>query len=74
MINLRTRTGYSFRTCNGPIDKIISDCKQDSMGICDMGTWGHFAFDSACRKAEKKPIFGVELAIYEDATDKVNSQ
>ena len=32
------------------------------MGICDMGTWGHVAFDSACRKAEKKPIFGVELA------------
>ena len=71
MINLRTRTEYSFRTAYGPIDKIISDCK-DSMGICDMGTWGHVAFDSACRKAEKKPIFGVELAVVEDATDEVN--
>ena len=70
MINLRTRTEYSFRTAYGPIDKIISDCKQGSMGICDMGTWGHVAFDSACRKAEKKPIFGVELAVVEDATDR----
>ena len=70
MINLRTRTEYSFRTAYGPIDKIISDCKQDSMGICDMGTWGHVAFDSACRKAEKKPIFGVELAVVEDATER----
>ena len=53
MINLRTRTEYSFRTAYGPIDKIISDCKQDSMGICDMGTWGHVAFDSALQKGRR---------------------
>ena len=33
MINLRTRTEYSLELAYGPIDKIISDCKQDSMGI-----------------------------------------
>ena len=47
MINLEQGLNILLGIAYGPIDKIISDCKHDSMGICDMGTWGHVAFDPA---------------------------
>ena len=40
------------------------------MGIVDSGTWGHVPFNNACKKAGIKPIFGVEIAIVEDATER----
>jgi DNA polymerase III alpha subunit len=68
MINLRNRTEYSFREVYGPIDKVIAACgKEEAIGICDRhGTWGHVEFSKACKKAGKKPILGVELAVVED--------
>tara|TARA_R110000782_G_scaffold5657_6_gene19571 strand:- start:597 stop:3410 length:2814 start_codon:yes stop_codon:yes gene_type:complete len=66
MINVRARTEYSFRKAYGPLSKVIEACEGDTIGIADSGTWGHVAFNSACREAGKKPLFGVEIPVVGD--------
>ena len=70
MLNVKLRTEYSFRKAYGPIEKVIKKADGDAIGIADSGTWGHVAFSKACKKAGKKPLFGVEISIVEDATDR----
>ena len=70
MIHLRTRTEYSFRKAYGRINDVIESCPEKSLGIADSGTWGHVAFSKACKKAGKKPLFGAEIAIVEDAKER----
>ena len=70
MINVRLRSEYSFRKAFGPINKVVETTEGDVMGISDSGTWGHVAFSKACKKAGKKPLFGVEIPIVEDATER----
>ena len=67
MLQLKTRSEYSFRTAYGPVEKIVEVCDGDSIGICDAGTWGHVAFQRACKEAGKKPLYGVEIAFVDDA-------
>jgi DNA-directed DNA polymerase III PolC len=69
MLQIRTRTEYSFRKAYGPINNLI-DMADKAMGIADQGTWGHVAFNNACKKKNIKPIFGVEIAVVEDAKDR----
>ena len=69
MLHIRTRTEYSFRKAYGPINNLV-EIAGEAMGIVDSGTWGHVPFNNACKKAGIKPIFGVEIAIVEDATDR----
>tara|TARA_A100001515_G_scaffold144223_1_gene147646 strand:- start:1474 stop:4284 length:2811 start_codon:yes stop_codon:yes gene_type:complete len=69
MLHIRTRTEYSFRKAYGPIDSLMS-ISGEAMGIADAGTWGHVAFNNACKKAKVKPLFGVEIAVVEDAKDR----
>lgn len=66
MLNVRARTEYSFRKAYGPLSKVIEACEGDTIGIADSGTWGHVAFNNACRKAGKKPMFGVEIPVVGD--------
>lgn len=68
LINLRNRTEYSFREVYGPLDKVIAASgPANALGICDRnGTWGHIQFSKACKKAGKKAILGVELAVVDD--------
>jgi len=70
LINVRTRTEYSFRKSYGPISKIIESCQEDTIGICDTGTWGHVSFNNACKKSGKKPLFGTEIAVVSDPFDR----
>lgn len=71
MINLCNRTEYSFRKAYGPLDKVLDANDSQFAGICDInGTWGHVAFEKACKKRGIKPIFGVELACVDDAKTK----
>lgn len=70
MINIRVRTEYCFRKAFGSVDKIVESISGDSVGICDTGTWGHVNFRKACKKANKKPLFGVEIPIVADATER----
>jgi DNA-directed DNA polymerase III PolC len=69
VLHIRTRTEYSFRKAYGPIKNIV-EAAGEAMGIADSGTWGHVAFNNACKKAGVKPIFGVEIAVVEDANDR----
>jgi DNA polymerase III alpha subunit len=67
MINLKCRTEFTFREVYGPIEKVL-DATQGPIGICDRnGTWGHVQFEAACKKAGRKALLGVELAVVEDA-------
>ncbi len=66
MINLKCRTEYSFRTAYGRPEQVI---KAGGRGIADRhGTWGHVQFAKAAKKAGVKPVFGVELAVVQDAS------
>ena len=69
MLHIRTRTEYSFRKAYGPIQGIV-DGASEAIGIADSGTWGHVPFNNACKKAGVKPIFGVEIAVVEDSTER----
>tara|TARA_R110000764_G_scaffold58271_1_gene126713 strand:- start:109 stop:2919 length:2811 start_codon:yes stop_codon:yes gene_type:complete len=69
VLHIRTRTEYSFRKAYGPIQGIV-DGASEAIGIADTGTWGHVAFNNACKKAGVKPIFGVEIAVVEDSTER----
>lgn len=66
MINLKVRTEYSFRRAYGPLQKVIDACNTEKIAITDEGTWGHVPFSKIC----KNPIFGVEIAFVEDATER----
>ena len=70
MLHIRARTEYSFRKAYGPIANIIESDGGDAIGIADAGTWGHVPFSNACKKAGKKPIFGAEIAVVIDSTDR----
>jgi DNA-directed DNA polymerase III PolC len=70
MLNLRTRTEYSFRNAFGPIDKVIGACSGDVIGIADSGTWGHVNFSKGCKVAGKKAVLGVEISVVGDATER----
>ena len=70
MLNLKTRTEYSFRKAYGPIQKVVECFEGKAVGICDTGTWGHVAFSKHCKKAGIKPVFGAEISVVLDATDR----
>jgi len=69
MLNIKLRTEYSFRKAYGAIDAVVKT-SGDSLGICDAGTWGHVAFNKVCRQNGKKPLFGTEIAVVQDPTDR----
>ena len=69
MLNIKTRTEYSFRIAYGQIDKVLS-CP-NVVGISDRnGTWGHVEFSRQMKKLGKRPVFGVELGVVQDAAEK----
>lgn len=73
MINLCNRTEYSYLTAFGILDKVLDAQEYNAAGICDRhGTWGHVAWQRACKKRGIKPIFGVELGMVDDPTLKEN--
>lgn len=73
MINLKVRTEYSFRYAFGKLQETI-DQQQKSATITDRGnTFGHRIFHSTCKKQNKKPILGVELAFCDDCILKVKT-
>ena len=68
MLNIRLRTEYSFRKAFGHTKKVVESAAGEAVGICDTGTWGHVAFDKACKQLNKKPLFGTEISFVEDST------
>lgn len=75
MINLRLRSEYSFRKAYGKPDEILKQLRTQHgaqlthAAITDIGgTWGHVSWAKACKRADVKPVFGVELLVVRDAT------
>ena len=69
MINLKCRSEYSFRAAYGKVEEVLA-C--GGYGLCDRnGTWGHVQFNKIARKKKIKPVFGVELAVVFDASNKI---
>lgn len=67
MLNLKTRSEFTFRQVYGPLDKLLAATK-GPIGLCDRScTWGHVQFEAACKKAGRKSLLGVELAVVQDA-------
>ena len=74
MLNIRLRTEYSFRKAFGHTKKVVESAAGGAVGICDTGTWGHVAFDKACKQLNKKPLFGTEISFVEDSTARESNQ
>lgn len=71
MINLKIKTEYSFRHAYGKLKDVVSSQKE-FVSITDrFNTFGHVPFVNECKKQNKKPILGVELAFVEDPILKV---
>ena len=68
---LKIRTEYSYRTAFGRIHNIVeklSTMNVQSACICDRNsTFGHVVWEKECKKRNVKPLFGVELAVVDDA-------
>ena len=66
MNQLRCRTEFSFGKTFAPVQGMVDRLKElgaPAAGIVDSGTWGHCAWNKACKKAGIIPIFGVELGV-----------
>lgn len=71
MIHLKLRTEYSFGMAYGPLEKVLKAAGGSAAGIADRnGTWGHAAWQKACKKSGIKPIFGVELGCVRNAKER----
>lgn len=69
MNQLRVRTEYTFGETFAPISRLVKRLQAigaQGAGIVDTGTWGHVAWDKACRAASIQPLFGVQLCVVPD--------
>lgn len=68
MINLRVRSGFSFRSAFGKLPDVLA-CSGDVAPLTDYAsTFAHIRWAKAAEKAKKRPIFGLELAVVESTT------
>jgi DNA polymerase III alpha subunit len=61
------KTGYSFRTAIGHLSNVtsrLSELKWSAAPIADRGsTFGHVSWSKACREANLRPVYGVEIGV-----------
>lgn len=73
-MNVRLRTGYSFRAAVGKLDKVMArlvECQYPAAPITDRSsTFGYVKWQKLCQKNNLKPVFGVELAVTSDLSDR----
>jgi DNA polymerase III alpha subunit len=68
---LRIRSGYSFRTAYGFLEDVLARTFSEHAPLTDRASaYGFNRWRKLCLKANKKPIFGVELAV----TDSPNAK
>ena len=80
---LNIKTGYTFKQVFGHLDLIAEKCleickeagiKEPYGGIADLGnTFAHIPWRKACKKVGIKPIYGIQLPVYENL-DRIRSQ
>lgn len=71
---MRNRTGYSYNFVYGKLEDVFSrliEINTHAFSISDRySTFGWIEFDELCTKHQKRPIFGVELGVSNNPTDK----
>lgn len=68
---MRTRSGYSFRTAYGFLDDVLDRIETEYAPLTDRASaYGFNRWRKLCIKKNRKPIFGVELAV----TDSPNAK
>ena len=71
---MRIRTEFSFKAAYGKINQVhkkLSDLNWPAMPISDrMSTFGYAKWDKLCAKAEKRPVFGVEIGVSANIGDR----
>lgn len=64
---MRVRSGYSFRHAVGHLDEVLSRIQELGWSYAPItdtaSTFGFVKWNKLCKKAELKPVFGVELAV-----------
>lgn len=55
------------------MDNAVSLCGGNAVGIADIGTWGFVKFEKACKKYNKKPIYGFSVKVFETMKDHRNA-
>ena len=66
MINLRQRSAFSFRHAFGQLPEVMDCVGSDYAALTDRAsTFGHIRWSELCKKHGKRPIFGVELGVFE---------
>jgi DNA polymerase III alpha subunit len=64
---MRVRTGYSFKTAIGHLDKVFErlvELKYPAFPITDrMSTFGFNRWTKLCKKKGVRPVYGVEIAV-----------
>jgi DNA polymerase III alpha subunit len=66
MNQLRVRTEFHFGETFSPIARVVKRLKAlgaTAAGIVDIGTWGHVPWDTALRKEDIQPMFGVQISV-----------
>lgn len=68
---MRVRTGFSFRSAVGQIDDVMERVETDFAPITDRAsTFGFSRWTKAAKKAGKRPIYGIEIAVSPEPTAK----
>lgn len=71
---MRIRTGYSFRAATGKLDEVIDRlkvCGYSHAPISDRASaFAWVRWSKLAKKADLKPVFGIELAVTEDLSAK----
>ena len=68
---MRIRTGFSFRQAVGDIERVLDRIETDWAPITDRAsTFGFNRWSKASKKRDKRPLFGVELAVSPEPTAK----
>jgi DNA polymerase III alpha subunit len=66
-VSIRIRTGFSFRTAAGQIPEVIEAMTDKGLKVGPItdraSTFGWVRWRKACKAANIKPVFGVELAV-----------
>jgi DNA polymerase III alpha subunit len=72
MLNLKNKTGYSFRVAFGQLEDVFSIVVSNGIAaIADRAsTFSHIRWNALCEKNNVRPIFGVELAVVNELIPK----
>lgn len=66
-MTIRLRTGYSFKTAFGPLDKCVQRLKDIGLEYAPItdrnSTHGHTRWTKLCKEAGLRPAYGVELGV-----------